>query len=264
MKYARYEINLIITEMLMALALMGLYVLTEHGIMPELIPHFSVAFGALIVLVNLLLTHVLFSERFGNSELNFMIANSITIFLFSIVIVMNRIPLIMPYVCAAMIANMFAILVVASRGVKRNAANPSRQGCACSSPCSGDRYRDIQERIRRLGDDIRQAEIASRLARNSSMLRSAKRRKAVSKKKTGGAKKRGPRASRRVTARKGAAKTLPRDNIFIASKNRKKLHKATCVVASNIPKENRLVFSNAERAVKEGFSPCKLCFLTRL
>ena len=49
------------------------------------------------------------------------------------------------------------------------------------------------------------------------------------------------------------------DGSFVASKNSDKYHLATCSLAQKIDDANKVTFDKAEKAVKAGYSPCKVC-----
>lgn len=46
---------------------------------------------------------------------------------------------------------------------------------------------------------------------------------------------------------------------YVASKNSKTYHVSSCSHAKKIKAENLISFSDKEKAVKEGYQPCKIC-----
>ncbi len=66
-------------------------------------------------------------------------------------------------------------------------------------------------------------------------------------------------SKRKVSRKKVSTKTKSKPSVskkYVASKKGKKVHNPNCFFASNIDKENRVVFNTKTKALNEGFRLC--------
>jgi micrococcal nuclease len=55
------------------------------------------------------------------------------------------------------------------------------------------------------------------------------------------------------------AADLEKEGKYVASKKGKKYHKPECSAAKRIKQDNLVTFDSAEKALKAGYTPCKIC-----